>query len=310
MILSTDLSPVLRKRIKIPFRKGHEGVLKPDKVEVFPGGEGVELGYLLGIMNEDVVVTGFAGGNNGRAIVDFMDESGLRNDFVEIKDSSGEQLFIHYSDGQTFISDIKPKISRDEASQFLKQFKENLNICDIICITGSCPQNMPEELMSELVNMTSQWGRKSLVGLKGKEAMHALQGKPFLLALDIDTLENMTHLKLEYDSEIIKAARYVLDKGVEYLVIDLNEKGAIVLTGERGYRFEYPHPLNQHCTVNFGYMLGGFAAGITRGYDEETVLRLGIAGSIIHCSRHSSEVDMSDIKSLMNKLKIRAFSNI
>src|SRR5690606_27001866 len=120
-----------------------------------------------------------------------------------------------------------------------------------ICITGSYPQNLPEEMVGELVNMTAQWGRKSLVGLKGKEASHALQGKPYLLALDLDTLENMTHLKLEYDSEIVKAARYVLDKGVEYLVIDLSEKGSIVLTGDRGYRFEYPHPLSQHCTVNY-----------------------------------------------------------
>ena len=310
MILSTDLNPVLRKRIRVPFRKDYGGALNPEKIEVFPGGEGIELSFMLRIMNEDSIITGFEGGHNGQAVKDFLDGSDIKHIFVEIKESTGEQLYIHFSDGQTFIPELKPRISREETALFIREFKENLNLCEIVCITGSTPQNIPPELLGELVSMTSQWGRKSLVGLKGRQSVQAIQGKPYLIVLDLETLENMTHLKLEYESEIVKAARYVLEKGIEYLIIDLKEKGAVVLCGDRGYKFEFPHFQGHHCNVNYGYMLAGFAVGITRGYNEETVLRLGIAGSVIHSFRHSAEVDMSDVKNMMNRLAVRAFRNI
>ena len=103
MILSTDLNPVLRKRIRVPFRKDYGGALNPEKIEVFPGGEGIELSFMLRIMNEDSIISGFAGGHNGQAVKDFLDGSDIKHNFVDIKESTGEQLFIHFKIGRAHV---------------------------------------------------------------------------------------------------------------------------------------------------------------------------------------------------------------
>lgn len=310
MILSVDLNPVLRKKIKVPFRKDHPGALTPEKIDVFPGGEGIELALMLRIMNEEALVCGIAGGNTGRIVREFLAESGIQHDLVEIKESTGEQLFIHYSDGQTLISEIKPRLSKDEAAAYMRQYKEKLNTCEITCITGTVPNNLPEGMLEDMLIMSRQFGRISLAALRGRDVAQAVKGSPFLMALDLESLENITHLKLEYDSEIIKACRYLLDKDIEYVFVDLREKGALVLSEEKGYRVDIPSIGREHCNSNYGYLLAGVALGMIRGYDEETIFRLGVAASLIHCFRRSGEVDMSDIKGLMNKLEVRTFRNI
>jgi fructose-1-phosphate kinase PfkB-like protein len=310
VILSVDLNPVLRKRIKVPFRKDHPGALTPERIDIFPGGEGIELALMLRIMNEDALVCGISGGYTGKVVRDFLDGSGIEHDFVEIRESTGEQLFIHYSDGQTLISEIRPRLSKDEAAVYLRHFKENLNTCEITCITGTVPNNLPDGMLEEMLIMSRQFGRRSLAALKGRDAAQAVKGSPYLMALDLASLENITHLKLEYDSEIIKACRYLLDKDIEYVFVDLREKGALVLSDEKGYRVDIPSIGREHCNTNYGYLLAGVALGMIRGYDEETIFRLGSAASLIHCFIRSGEVDMSDIKGLMNKLEVRTFRNI
>lgn len=310
MILSVDLNPVLRKRIKIPFRKDHTGALTPERIDVFPGGEGIELALMLRIMNEEALVCSISGGHSGDIVKDYLEDSGIINDFVDIKEPTGEQLFIHYSDGQTLISEIRPRLSKEESVVYIRHFKEHLNTCEFVCITGTMPHNLQEGMLDEMIVMTRQFGRKSLVALRGRDLVQSVESSPYLIATDLESLENLTHLKLEYDSEIIKACRYLLDRDIEYVFIDLREKGAIVLTEERGYRLEIPSIEREHCSSNYGYLLAGISLAMTRGYDEETMFRLGTAASFIHCFRRSGEVDMSDIKGLMNKLEVRTFRNI
>ncbi|MDX9916625.1 MAG: PfkB family carbohydrate kinase [Gudongella sp.] len=310
MILSVDFNPVIRKRIKIPYRRGHVGTVQPERLDVFPGGEGIELSLMLGVMNEESIGMGFAGSYNGMAIRDFLNDSGIINEFVNIKEPTGEQLFINYSDDQELISEISPRVSKEEISEFINAFKENLQSSEMVCISGTAPKNFPGEVYEEIISIAKENGQKVLAGMKGHNAHHIANEKPYLLTLDVNTLENMTHLKLEYDSEIFRATRYLRDKGIKYIVVEMGSKGAIVITDEKGYRIELPHLNSGYCNINYGYMLAGFSTGILRGYDDETMLRLGIASSVIHCIRRSGEVDMSDIKSLMNKLEIRVLHDV
>lgn len=305
MILTVNLNPILEKTYyvdKLLPRVETEA----KKVIYKSGGGGINISQILNNLNLDVVSIGFLGGLSGKYIYNDLSDQGINSDFTEIKDET--KTSISLVENNMFLSRItesSPKITREELGSFYELYKDTISNNDIVCGLGSLPIGIPEEIYFDLITLSNSISKKFLLDASGLELQYGIEAKPFMVKLNLHELENLTKLELNFENEMIKAANYLLDKDIELVVIDLDEKGSIVLNKSRGYRLELNNIPSETLNIDKGYMLAGYAFGIDKNYDIEVTMKLGQSFRIAYgIAENINDIDMSDIKKLMSNITI------
>jgi len=303
-----DLNPVLKRKYYLDNLE-YNDVNIPNNLLNSPGGDGIELAYLLNGFKEIVLVSGFLGGINGSFIHRELQELAIPHEFFSIKDDSSDSITISIENGDEIIIKSKgPRITREDLSGLLELYNLLLVQASVICCVGDLPFNVPKEIFLELITKGNKLNKKTLLAIKGEELSYGIEAKPYIVAIDKVTLEEYTSLELHYEYEIIKAGLYILEKGVSIVVISLGSRGSIVLTSDKVYRVDIPNSDAKNFKVNLNYMIGGFAMAMERNYDFDMMLRIGHACGIVNQYSKLENTDMSDIKKIMSDIQISIFN--
>lgn len=307
MILSIDFNPFIeRKYILNQLNLGEDN--KCSSFNINPAGRAFVGAMLLEAFNENCSMTGFLGGVNGdnyhKALLDMK----IPHEFVPIKDETRGSIKIKVQEEYTTIMDGDLRISRDEAVAFYQIYSKLINKASIVCmVTSSLPQGIPKNIYFDLIDLSREKGKKFIYasGLEGIN--YVLDAVPFMMILKKEELENLLKISLDFETEIIKASRYLLDRGVEYAIIDMGKRGSLMLGQKSGYRIDISNLSNiiDKYSLKNNYMAAGFALGISRGYDIETTMKLAQSFSIIGNTQDDIiNVDASDVKKLMSFIEI------
>ncbi len=309
MILSVDLNPVLNKWMEINSNSKDIEDFYAESEAMIPGDGGAYLTLILSLMNENSTITGFLGGPTGSFIRRYLRDAGVVDSFVEIGDKSPERLILGFNDRQIEVNQKGPELSREEITLFHREFKEGLNNCELVCMCGQYPMNMPEEMPSDILHLSSEWGRKMLISPMRDALLEVVEAAPFLIVLDVESMEKLTNLKLEYEGELIRASQYLFQNDISYVIIDRGDDGLLVMNSETGVSMSLYDKSSYSGGLMHGGLLAGFATGMKRKYDFETTSRLTFACGLLDFRSLDGRPDMTDIKALMNKIDIRKFHN-
>lgn len=307
MILSIDFNPFIeRKYILNQLNIGEDN--KCSSFNINPAGKAFVASMLLDAFNENSSITGFLGGVNGDNYHKALLEMKIPHEFVSIKDETRGSIKIKVQEEYTNIMDGDLRISRDEAVSFYQLYSKLINKTNIVCmVSSSLPQGIPKNIYFDLIDLSKEKGKKFIYasGLDGIN--YALDAVPFMVILKKEELESLLKISLDFETEIIKASRYLLDRGIEYTVIDMGKRGTLMLGQQSAYRIDISnlnHIIDKYSLKN-NYMAAGFALGIARGYDIETTMKLAQSFSIVgNIQDDIINVDASDIKKLMSFIEI------
>lgn len=303
MILSIDLNPIINREYFLSkLSCGDKNIADSFRNE--PKGKAIDLAKVLMSFNEDVLLTGFLGGVNGAFIHEALKEKGIPHDFQPIKDeSSGSICIAEEGKEPTVIIDRGPRITRDELGGFYDLYSNLLVRSNIICALGIPPVSVPKDIYFDLITMGNKFGRRFFLSAKGEELKYGIEASPYMVILSKNDLEDLIGLKLDYRYEIIQGGKYILDKGVKLVVIELGNNGSLVLTEDKGYSVEFTDFDLERVQINHGHMMSGFVISYMRNYDYEMTLRLGQACGAVS-SIYNENIDMSYIKKIMNHIEI------
>jgi len=305
MILTIDLNPVLEKTYYME-KLLPKVETEAEKAIYKSGGPGINCAQALNKFNLDAYSIGFLGGLSGKYIINNLRDQGINCNFIQIKDET--KTSISLVENNMFLSKItepSPRVTREELGSFYELYKHTISDCYIVCGLGSLPTGTPEEIYFDLITLSNSMNKTFLLEATWPELKYGIEAKPYMVKLNLHELENLTHLKLNFENEIIKAANYILEKGIELVVIDLNEKGSIVLNKDRGYRLELNNLPDKLLNTDSGYMLAGYALGIDKDYDMEVTMKLGQAFRVAYgLAENINDIDMSDIKRIMGNITI------
>lgn len=307
MIFTIDLNPILKRKYILSYTETSDNFDAKDVI-IGPGGEAIELSYLLHGLNEEVFLSGFLGGINGEYIRKTLDDIGIANDYLFVKDETADSIIISLKNNEIKIKGKMPRITREDIVGFYELFNKNISRADILCCLGDSPNNVSKESFYNFISLANRYGKKSLLRAHEDELKIALDASPYLVMINKTDLEYLTKLKLDYEYEIIKAAQYILDKEVSLIPIDLGRKGSIVLTKDHIYRVDIEKLELSNVNINYGYMLGGYALALSRNYDLEMMLKLGQACGMVNNFTDWETFDMSDIKRIMNDIDVNIFN--
>ncbi|KZZ86050.1 1-phosphofructokinase family hexose kinase [Bacillus sp. SJS] len=232
MITTITLNAAADLTYLIPgFRKNE--INRIQQVFKEPGGKGVNAAKVLHALQIPVTAAGFAGGENGRFIVDSLLRRSIDSRFTEIEDESRACHSIAdpgCAGIQTELLEKGPEITPAEWHRFLeKDLTELAAESQYVLFSGSLPGGLNEDSYIEAAERAAAKGARIIFDTGGKTLEKALQTKPFLIKPNLGELGSL--FGRDYDAidvkEIAKDVKAASDGGANAVALTLGSRGSI-----------------------------------------------------------------------------------
>ena len=266
--------------------------------EYFFGGKGINVSTILSTLGVENTALGFVSGWTGKALVEGLQEKGIRTDFIELDPAHGITRVNVKIKGdtdpetgrreETEINGQGPHIT-EEAVESLFEKIDALTADDILVISGSVPKTMPEDTYEQiLARLTEGDGTRLpvVVDATGDLLLKVLPYNPFLIKPNNDELGEMLGRETQTTEEIIEGAKELRARGARNVIISRGAKGAVLISEQDDVIVQDPIPGNTVNSVGAGdSMVAGFLAGYINTQDYQYAMHLGTAaGSATACS--------------------------
>lgn len=303
MILNLDFNPFINSKFEVDYIKVGEEI--KSNFSNYTLGGSVVISNFLEAFGEPSILTGFLGGLNGEKYQHILIEKKLDNEFILIKDES--KIKLNISDGkrnQISILDKEPRITRDEINRFLVLYLDLITNINIICGTSdTLPLGLDSESYFNLIEKANKMNKKFI--LQGNKLLikDVLDANPYMVVINEEMLEYLTNINFKGKKEIIMGSNYILQKGVRFVVVCIENGELLLLSKNRSYRIFGDLELEEN---NLRKIVAGFALGINRNYNLEMTLRLAYAFNNYKVSELPEEIEIAEIKKLMKKANIES----
>lgn len=227
MVLTVTLNPAVDKTCRLnELLLGQVNRLQ--SVMSVAGGKGVNVTKILRQFEYPVTAMGFIGGYTGQLIQERLTEMGAECHFTYIDQATRVSTNILADNGYvTEVLEPGPVISKDELSRFLSEYKRQLQRVDMVVLSGSIPQGVPEDIYETLTMLAKEAGCKVFLDTSGEALKKAVKAKPYLLKPNKKELEYLVERKLTNAEEIKEQIKKLLDSGVEKVIVSLGSKGFV-----------------------------------------------------------------------------------
>ncbi|RDI21504.1 1-phosphofructokinase family hexose kinase [Lentzea flaviverrucosa] len=122
------------------------------EVAVRAGGKGVNVARMLRTLGVPVLATGLVGGAAGAALREDLSRSGVPHAMFAIAGETRRTVTVVTGSGQaTLFAEPGPVVTPEEWSGFLGHYSELVVNTDVVVLSGSLPQGLPDDAYATLV---------------------------------------------------------------------------------------------------------------------------------------------------------------
>lgn len=203
-------------------------VNRSEKEEMYFGGKGINVSYILKQLGVESVALGFVAGFTGEAIERGVREMGIRTDFIHLPAGNSRINIKIKSEEETELNCQGPDIGEESVEELFHKL-ESVQDGDTLILAGSIPASMPDDIYEKILDRFKDRDIRMVVDATGKLLMHVLKYRPFLIKPNHHELGEMFGKVLTEDGEIISHARKLKELGAQNILISMAEKGAILL---------------------------------------------------------------------------------
>lgn len=219
-------------------------VHRPSKQVVVAGGKGVNVARVYRTLGGHAVVTGFAGGLNGRLIQNALRREGMPQSFQQTRDESRVCIaVVDPANGtQTEVNEMGPLVSQAELKGLRARLRKLLREVQPrwLALCGSAAPGCPAEVYAGLARIGADAGATVILDTSGEHLRAGIEGRPWMVKPNIHELEWLVGASLESDVEIAAAARQVLLPRCQVVCVTLGGRGAICVTNHQAWLLKPP----------------------------------------------------------------------
>lgn len=233
MILTVCLNPAVDKTCTIEMLSSG-AVNRLQSAVSIAGGKGVNVAKVLRAFSMPVAIVGFLGGMGGRLIEEVFEKIGVEDYCTRIKADTRTNVNILASDGSvTEILEPGPEVTGKELLEFRKQFLGCLELCELVVLSGSMPNGVPEDFYGQLIRECHMAGCKVILDTSGEALRQGILAGPDLVKPNKKELESLAGRELNSLEDIKAEARKLLAQGVGKVVVSLGSDGLLYMDGEQ-----------------------------------------------------------------------------
>ena len=275
MIYTVTFNPSLDYIIQVDnFTVGEINRTKDEKI--FAGGKGINVSIVLKNLGHDSIPLGFVAGFTGNEIINRMNDIGIKANFIEVNNGHSRINVKMRSNEETEINGQGPKISDENIESLYKQLDE-LNSDDILVISGSVPNTLPDDIYERILSRLQDKKMKIVVDATRDLLVKALPYHPFLIKPNNKELGEIYDVTLKTREEVIPYAKKLQEKGARNVLVSMAGEGA-VFVGENGevYTSEAPKGKLVNSVGAGDSMVAGFISGYIESNDYKHAFIKGL----------------------------------
>ena len=227
-------------------------------------------------VGEDVVATGFIGGEIGSYVKKQLTRNDIKNSFVEIGNETRNCIAVLHDGQQTEILEQGPTIQEHEALNFIEHLEIILNNVEVVVISGSLPKGLASNYYVEIVELCKQYDVAVVLDCSGEALKKVLesQQKPTVIKPNTEELSQLIGKNITDDIQELKSVLSgQLFQGIEWIVVSLGAKGAFAKHNDKFYRVKIPK-INVVNPVGSGdSTVAGIAASLAHALPDVGLLK-------------------------------------
>ena len=276
MIYTVTFNPSLDYIVSVPgFELGKTN--RTVYEQMLAGGKGINVTTVLTNLGIDSTALGFVAGFTGDELIRRMEEMGLKNDFIRIRNGfSRINLKLKDVDG-TEINGMGPVIDQDAQDALMTKLN-TLQEGDTLVLAGSIPESMPGTIYSNILEALQGRGIRFVVDATKDLLLNVLQYHPFLIKPNHHEIGEIFGVELDTRESVVPYARKLREMGAVNVLVSMSGKGA-VLVDEYDQVHALPAPEGKLINaVGAGdSMVAGFLTGWEEQHEYGHAFRMGVA---------------------------------
>jgi len=245
-----------------------------------PGGNGINVGRSLKRIGVQACTFCVVAGEIGRFLRHQLDAQLDQASYLEVEGETriNGTILESVTGAQFEVSGIGPDVSTAEWQHLLDRFVTHCGK-GLGVITGSLQKSLPQDLYADAVRRVNAAGGRAVVDSHDELLQHAIGAQPFLIKPNRFELETLVGRPLQNQRDIVREARQLQARGVQWVCVSLGAEGALLVTPSRVLKAETPS-VPVISTVGAGdSMVAGMVALLAQSASDQDALREGIACS-------------------------------
>ena len=247
---------------------------------MLPGGKGINVSVMLKHLGVDSTALGFTAGFVGKEIICRLEEQGIHNGLIWLKEGNSRiNVKLKNIEG-TEINGMGPEIPAEELDKLIA-FVSNLKSGDYLVLAGSIPGSVPADIYCALMAAVAGKGVEVIVDAAGELLRQALSYHPFLIKPNHHELGELFVVEFNARGQLIPYARELQKLGARNVLVSMAGKGAVLVAeDDRVLELDAPKGVLKNSVGAGDSMVAGFLSGWLQTRNYETAFKVGVcAGS-------------------------------
>ena len=279
MIYTVTLNPALDYIVQVDELKTGQ-INRATEEQIFPGGKGINVSMVLKNLGHDSVALGFVAGFTGNQLIRELQQRGVRSDFISVEGGMTRINVKVKGKNETEINGAGPKVS-PLAVQVLMIQMERLKSGDMLVLSGSIPNSIPEDIYERLMKRLKGRGVDVVVDTTGPCLMDTLACESFLIKPNHYELGELFGVSIETKQDAKIYAEKLQKMGAKNVLVSMASEGAVLLDEHGVYHeSEAPKGVVKNSVGAGDSMIAGFLAAYMETKDYKKAFEMGVsAGS-------------------------------
>ncbi|MCP3942137.1 MAG: 1-phosphofructokinase [Desulfobacteraceae bacterium] len=305
-IVTITLNPAIDQTIAIDnFTAGM--VNRVQTVRNDAGGKGVNVAACLSDYGFQVTVTGFIGEKNSDLFEHLFELKRIQDRFLRIDGDTRTGIkIIDKIQQETTDINFPGQVPGPRHVQELFRVIDGLNSKHVwFVIAGSIPSGTSVKIYRELICKIKEKGGQVALDSTGEGFRQAINAIPSMVKPNIEELQEFCGHTLNSREEAIGAARQLLNRGIQTVVVSMGKEGALFLENDVVIHAKPPEVVVESTVGAGDAMLSGMVAGKIEHKSLGECARLATAFSVVAVSNIGAGIpSRTDLDSIRLKVEL------
>ncbi|WP_017381423.1 1-phosphofructokinase [Paenisporosarcina sp. TG-14] len=277
---------------------------RSDEVYYYPGGKGINVSRVLKRLDVNSVALGFAGGFTGNYIEQFLENEGIKTDFIETEEITRINVKIKAQE-ETELNGPGPVINTQQQDLLIKKIRI-LKKGDWFVLAGSLPESIPQTFFMKIASICRDEGVHFVLDTSGPALKDLVNTQPFLIKPNEHELGELFDTIISNKQEACHYAKKLVNQGVQHVIVSMGKEGALLVTKDHIISAEAPKGKVVNTVGSGDSVISGFIASYTKEQDTEKAFRYGVASGSATAFR-SDLCEKSDVEALLEQVILHPF---
>lgn len=308
MIVCLGTTPTMQRTMLFE-RVEIDAVNRSNEVREYASGKSVNVAKVLRTLGHESLATGFAGGNRGAQLREFLDKDGVRHDFVDV--STPTRLCTTVIDKESgFVTELVEESGTIDAegwAELARKLERLLPLATGWVFSGSVAPGGPADFYTRWLARFRGKNPHVVVDARGGPLKEALRQPGVVAKCNLHELEATLGTTFDSESAMRKAMERATPQGGA-LVVTLGRDGAIAYERGTFWRVHVPKVKAISAVGSGDAFAAGLAAGRERsaksGDPREALALAAACGAANAMTSDSGWVRPTDLGELLPKVVV------